>query len=62
MYFVFLGSHPQHMEVPRLGVQLELLLPAYSRATAMPDPTLYLPSTPQLLATRILNPLIEARD
>ena len=28
--FVFLEPHPQHMEVPRLGVHLELLLPAYS--------------------------------
>ena len=35
--FVPLGLHPWHMEVPRLGVQLELLLPAYARATAMPD-------------------------
>ena len=23
-YFCFLGSHPQHMEVPRLGVKSEL--------------------------------------
>ena len=22
-YFIFLGPHPQHMEVPRLGVELE---------------------------------------
>ena len=34
--FVFLGPHPQHMEVPRLGVEPELQLLAY--ATAMPDP------------------------
>ena len=35
-YFIFflLQPHPQHMEVPRLGVKLELLLPA----TATPDP------------------------
>ena len=26
------------MEVPRLGVKLELQLPAYTTATAMPDP------------------------
>ena len=26
-YFCFLGPHPQHMEVPRLGVKLELQLP-----------------------------------
>ena len=27
------------MEVPRLGVQLELQLPAYITATATPDPS-----------------------
>ena len=27
------------MEVPRLGVELELLLPAYTTATATPDPS-----------------------
>ena len=32
---VFLGLHTQHMEVPRLGVQLELQLWAYATATAM---------------------------
>ena len=26
--FVFLGPHPRHMEVPRLGVESELQLPA----------------------------------
>ena len=35
--FVFLGPHLQHMEVPRLGVESELQLPAYARATATPD-------------------------
>ena len=30
--FCFLGLHPRHMEVPRLGVQLELQLPAYATA------------------------------
>jgi len=29
--FVFLGLHPWHMEVPRLGVELELQLLAYDR-------------------------------
>ena len=33
--FCFLGLHPQHMEVPRLGVELELQLPAYTTASAM---------------------------
>ena len=27
-FFFFLGSHPQHMEVPRLGVKSELQVPA----------------------------------
>ena len=39
--FVFLGPHPWHMEVPRLGAQLELKLLAYTTATA----TLYLSHT-----------------
>ena len=37
--FVFLGPHPRHMEVPRLGVQSELQLMAYATATATPDPS-----------------------
>ena len=36
-FFVFLGPHPQHMEVPRLGVESELWLLAYATATALPD-------------------------
>ena len=31
---LFLGPHSQHMEVPRLGVQLQLQLLAYATATA----------------------------
>ena len=60
-FFCFLRSHPQHMEVPRLGVELELQLPAYTTATARQDMShicnLY--SSPQ---HRILHPLSEARD
>ena len=37
-YFCFLGPHPGHMEFPRLGVESELQLQAYTTATAMPDP------------------------
>ena len=36
-FSVFSGPHPQQIEVPRLGVQSELHLPAYITATAMPD-------------------------
>ena len=32
LFFVFLGPRPRHMEVPRLGVKPELLLPTYSMA------------------------------
>ena len=50
------------MEVPRLGVQLELYLPAYATAIATLDLShlynLYHSSQQHL----ILNPLSEARD
>ena len=32
VWFFLGGAHPHHMEVPRLGVQLELQLPAYTKA------------------------------
>ena len=38
-FFAFLGPHLQHMEVPRLGVESELQLPAYAMATATWDPS-----------------------
>ena len=34
LFFFLLGPPLQHMEVPRLGVELELQLPAYTTATA----------------------------
>ena len=37
-FFFFLGPHLQHMEVPRLGAELELQLPAYTTAIATWDP------------------------
>ena len=51
--FVFLGPHPQHMEVPRLGIKSELQVPAYTTVIATwgsePEPCLW--PTPQLMAT-----------
>ena len=35
--FFFLGPHPRHMEVPRLGVEKELQLPACTTAMATMD-------------------------
>ena len=37
--FIFLGPHLWHIEVPRLGIKLELQLLAYATAIAMPDPS-----------------------
>ena len=37
VFSFFLGPYPWHMEVPRLGVELELQLPAYTTATATLD-------------------------
>ena len=34
----FLELHLWHMEVPKLGVESEVQLPAYTRATATQDP------------------------
>ena len=36
-FFLFLGLHLQHMEIPRLGVESELHLLAYTTVTAIPD-------------------------
>ena len=36
-FFLFLQLQLRHMEVPRLGVQSELQLPAYTTATATWD-------------------------
>ena len=38
-FFFFLGPHLRHMEVPRLGVKLELQLSAYTVAIATWDPS-----------------------
>ena len=50
------------MEVARLGAESELLLPAYTTATAMPDPSRVLDLHHSSRQRRILNPLSEARD
>ena len=38
-YFFLLWPHPWQIELPGLGVKLELQLPVYATATAMPDPS-----------------------
>ena len=50
------------MEVPRLGVELELQLLAYTTATAAPDPSCTCDLCHRVWQRWILNPLSEARD
>ena len=61
-FVFFLGPHLWHMEVPRLGVSLELQLPVYTRATAPRDPSCVCNLNHSSWQRRILNPLGEARD
>ena len=50
------------MEVSRLGVESELQLPAYTTATATPDPSHICDLCHSLWQCQILNPLRKARD
>ena len=50
------------MEIPRLGVESELQLLAYTTATTMPDPSHICSLHHSSGQCRILNPLSEARD
>ena len=59
---VFLALHPQHMEVPRLGVKWELQLPAYTTVAATPDPSHVCDLHHSSWQCQIFNPLSEARD
>ena len=60
--FVLLGPHPQHMEVPRLGVELELQLPPYTTATATWDPSCVCDLHHSSWQRWIVNPLSKGRD
>ena len=64
MYFFFclLGPLSWRTEVPRLGVKLELQLPAYAMATAMQDLSLDCNLHHSSWQHRIPNPLIEATE
>ena len=60
--FLFLGPHPSHMEVPRLGVELELLLSAYATAAAMQDQSHICNLCHSSQQHWVTDPLSEARD
>ena len=61
--FAFLQPHLQHIEVPRLGVkvELELQLPAYATAMATQHSSLIYDLRHSLWQHQILNLLSEAR-
>uniref|UniRef100_A0A8D0TTU8 Staufen double-stranded RNA binding protein 1 n=1 Tax=Sus scrofa TaxID=9823 RepID=A0A8D0TTU8_PIG len=59
---LLLGPHPRHLEVPRLGVKLDLHLPAYTTATARWDPSRICDPHHSSRQCRILNPLSKAGD
>ena len=59
--FVSLGPHLWHMEIPRLGVEEELQLPATATATATLDPGGICELQHSSWQCQILNPLSEAR-
>ena len=61
-FFSFLRLHPQHLEVPRLGAEFELQLPAYTTATATWDPSHVCNLHHSSQQRWILNPMNEARD
>ena len=58
-YFCFLGLHPWHIKIPRLGVKSEL---AYTTAIATPDLSHVCELHHSSRQRRVLNPLSEARD
>ena len=62
IYSVFLGPHSWHMEVPRLGIQLELQLLACTTATAIPDPSCVCDLRHSSRQCRTFSPLSKARD
>ena len=62
LFRVFLGPHSLHAEVLRLGVKLELQLPAYTTATATRDPSDICDPHHSLQQHQVLNSLREARD
>ena len=65
-FFFFTGAHLRHMEVPRLGADWDLQLPAYTRSTVTAIATWDLSCVCNLHHSswqcQILNPLSEASD
>ena len=61
-FFGFLGLPLPHMEVPKLGVESVLQLPAYTTAKATAGPSHVCNLHHRSRQRGILNPLSKARD
>ena len=61
-FLVFLWPHAGHMDISKLGVKWEPLLPAYPTVTATPDPSCICDLHHSSGQRRILNPLSKVRD
>ena len=61
-FFFPKGPHQWHMQVPRLGVELEQQPLAYTTAVAMQDPSCICNLHCRSQQCLILNPLSEAKD
>ena len=62
LLFVFLGPHPRHMEVLRVGAEMEPWPLSYTTATATQDPSCIFDLHHSSQQRWILNPLSEVRD
>ena len=60
--FAFLGLHPRHMLVPRVGVKSEVQLPAYATTTATWDLNRVCDLHHSSRQQQILDPLSKARN
>ena len=60
-FFRFLGPHLRHMEFPKLEVESELQLPAYTTATVTQDPS-HICDLHHSSRQRWISPLSKARD
>ena len=61
-FVLLFRATPVHMEVPRIEIELELQLSAYSTNTAMPDLSHICSLHHSSQQCQILNPLSKARD
>ena len=62
LFVCFLGLHPWHMVVPRLGVESELQLPACATDIATPDPSYICNLHHSSGQRQTPDPLSKARD